>query len=124
MRELIVILSQQLSIDERQAQGGAAILFRAARDKLGDTEFSQMLGSVAGLDMLVRQAPQSGGGLFGSLASLAGGNTALLATIVTGFSRLNLSTDHAQKFVPIMLDYLRTQVGPDVVSRLEQTLRT
>lgn len=122
MKELIALLSQQLKINEKQAQGGAAILFKAAKDKLGGTEFSKMLGSVPGVESLVKQAPQSGG-LLGGLASLAGGNTALLATIVSGFSKLNLSTDQAQKFVPIMLDYLRTKVGPDVVDRLEKTLR-
>lgn len=122
MKELIALLSQQLKLDEKQAQGGAAILFKAARDKLGGTEFSKMLGSVPGVESLVKQAPQSGG-LLGGLASLAGGNTALLATIVSGFSKLNLSTDQAQKFVPIMLDHLRTKVGPDVVDRLEKTLR-
>lgn len=123
MKELIALLSQQLKINEKQAQGGAAILFKAAKDKLGGTEFSKMLGSVPGVESLLKQAPQSGGGLLGGLASLAGGNTALLATIVSGFSKLNLSTDQAQKFVPIMLDHLRTKVGPDVVDRLEKTLR-
>jgi len=124
MKDLIAVLSQQLKIDEKQAQGGAAILFKAAKDKLGGVEFSKMLSSVAGVEALVKKAPQSGGGLLGGLASLAGGNTALIANIVSGFSKLNLSTDHAQKFVPIMLDFLRTKVGPDVVSRLEKTLRT
>jgi hypothetical protein len=123
MQELIAKLSQQLKIDEQQARGGAAVLFKAAKDKLGSVEFNTMLGSVNGLDELIRQAPQSGGGLLGGLASLAGGNAALIATIVSGFSRLNLSTDHAQKFVPIVLDYLRGQVGPDAVGKLEKTLR-
>ena len=124
MKDLIAVLSQQLKIDEKQAQGGAAILFKAAKDKLGGVEFSKMLSSVAGVEALVKKAPQSGGGLLGGLAALAGGNTALIANVVSGFSKLNLSTDHAQKFVPIMLDFLRTKVGPDVVSRLEKTLRT
>ncbi len=123
MKELIAKLSRQLKIDEKQAQGGAAILFKAAKDKLGGAEFNRMLGPVAGVAALIKQAPQSGGGLLGGLASLAGGNTALIATIVSGFAQLNLSGDQAQKFVPIMLDYLRGQVGPDVVSKLEKTLR-
>ncbi len=33
------------------------------------------------------------------------------------------TTDDAKKFVPVMLDFLRTKVGPDVVSKLEKTLR-
>lgn len=122
MNDLITELSQKLGISETQAQGGAAILFKAARDKLGSAEFGRMLGSVPGMDALLRQAP-SGGGLFDAIASLAGGNAALLATIVSGFSRLNMTSDHAQQFVPIILDNLRTKVGTDTVSRLEQTLR-
>jgi hypothetical protein len=47
----------------------------------------------------------------------------LIATIVSGFSKLKLSTDDAQKFVPIVLDYLRGQVGPEAVDKLEKTLR-
>jgi hypothetical protein len=61
--------------------------------------------------------------LLGGLASLAGGNAALIATVVSGFSKLNLSSNDAQKFVPIVLDYLRGQVGPEAVSKLEKTLR-
>lgn len=123
MQELIALLSQQLGVDEKQARGGAGILFKAARDKLGSAEFARMLGPVAGVDALIQQAPRGGGGLLGGIVSLAGGNAALIATIVAGFSSLRMSSDHAQKFVPIILDYLRTQVGPDVVSRLERTLR-
>ena len=85
MKDLVTELSQKLRIDEAQAKGGAAILFKAAKDKLGGTEFNRMLGSVPGIDALVQQAPKGGGGLLGGLASLAGGNAALLATIVSGF---------------------------------------
>lgn len=124
MKELIDLLSRTLKIDERQAQGGAAILFKAARDKLGSTEFSRLLGSVPGIDALIGKAPDTrGGGLLGGLASLAGGNAALIASIVTGFGKLNLTSDHAQKFVPVILDYLRGKVGPEAVSKLEKTLR-
>jgi hypothetical protein len=123
MKELITRLSQQLKIDDKQARGGAAILFKAAKEKLGSAEFNRLLGPVSGVDALIKEAPQGGGGLLGGLASLAGGNAALIATVVSGFSKLNLSSNDAQKFVPVMLDYLRGQVGPEAVSKLEKTLR-
>ncbi len=123
MKDLVTELSRKLRINEAQAQGGAAILFKAAKDKLGGTEFNRMLGSVSGIDALIQQAPKSGGGLLGGLASLAGGNAALLATIVSGFSKLNMTSDQAQKFIPVMLDNLRAKVGPETVSKLEKTLR-
>lgn len=125
MKELVELLTQRLKVDERQALGGAGILFKAAKDKLGGAEFSRMLGSVPGIEGLIRKAPDGGkaGGLLSGLASLAGGNAAILANIVGGFSKLDLSSEHAQKFVPVILDYLRGKVGPETVSRLEKTLR-
>jgi hypothetical protein len=123
MKDLVTELSQKLKINEAQAKSGAAILFKAAKNKLGSSEFDRMLGSVSGVDSLIQHAPKGGGGLLGGLASLAGGNAALLATIVSGFSKLNMTSDQAQKFVPIILDNLRAKVGPDTISKLEKTLR-
>jgi hypothetical protein len=125
MQELTDLLMKRLKVDNQQAQGGAAILFKAAKEKLGGPEFNRLLGSVPGLDSLMARAPEakSGAGLLGGLAALAGGNAAIIASIAQGFSKLGLSTGHAQGFVPVILDFLRTKVGPDAVARLEKTLR-
>ena len=80
-----------------------------------------------GLADLMKKAPASGGGglggLLGGLAGAMGGNAALIATVVGGFGKLGLKPEDAKKFVPVILDFLRTKVGPDVVSKLEKTLR-
>jgi hypothetical protein len=126
MKELIDSLTQSLGISGAQAEGGAAVLFKAAKDKLGGEEFTQLLGSVPGLGDLMKKAPAAGGGLGGMLGGLAGamgGIAGLIATIVGGFSKLGLKPEDARKFVPVILDFLRTKVGPDVVSKLEKTLR-
>jgi uncharacterized protein VcgC/VcgE DUF2780 len=128
MKELIDQLTRSLGISGSQAEGGAAVLFKAAKDKLGSEEFSSLLGGVPGLGDLLKKAPASGGGgglggLLGGLAGAVGGNAGLIATIVGGFGKLGLKPEDAKKFVPVILDFLRTKVGPDVVSRLEKTLR-
>jgi hypothetical protein len=61
--------------------------------------------------------------MLGGLAGAIGGNAGLIATIVGGFGKLGLTTEDAKKFVPVMIAFLRTKVGPDVVSTLEKTLR-
>lgn len=126
MKELVQDIVSRLNISDRQATSGAAILFKAARDKLGARPFNDMLGKVAGIDALIAQAPPAGGvgKLFGGFASALGGNAALITTIVSGFSRLGLNADDARKFVPVILDHLRDKVGKDVVDKLEQTLRS
>jgi hypothetical protein len=128
MKELIDQLTKNLGISGTQAEGGAAVLLKAAKDKLGAAEFDSQLGSVPGLHDLLKKAPSSGGGgglggLLGGLAGAIGGNAALISTIVNGFGKLGLKAEDAKKFVPVILDFLRTKVGPDAVSRLEKTLR-
>lgn len=127
MKELIDLLTSRLGVTTGQAEGGAAVLFKAAKDKLGAADFDAQLGGVPGLGELLGKAPASGGsglgGLLGGLAGAVGGNAALISTVMTGFGKLGLTTDHAKKFVPVILDFLRSKVGPDVVSRLEKTLR-
>ena len=126
MKELIDQLTKSLGVSAAQAEGGAAVLFKAAKDKLGGEEFGKLLGGVPGLGDLMKKAPAAGGGLSGMLGGLAGamgGNAGLIATIVGGFSKLGLKPEDAKKFAPVIMGFLRTKVGPDVVSRLEQTLR-
>ena len=127
MKELVDLLSKNIGVSGSQAEGGAAVLFKAARDKLGGAEFDKLLGSVPGLGDLLGKAPASGGGglggMLGGLASAVGGNAALITTVLGGFGKLGLTADHAKKFVPVILEFLKSKVGPDVVSRLEKTLR-
>jgi hypothetical protein len=126
MKELIDTLTGALGVDARQAEGGAAVLFKAAKDKLGEAEYSRLLGGVPGLSDLIGKAPAAGGGLGGLLGGITGamgGNAALIGAVVGGFGKLGLTTDDAKRFVPVILDFLRRQVGPDVIAKLEKTLR-
>lgn len=126
MKELVDLLTKQLGVTGQQAEGGAAVLFKAAKDKLGGDEFGKLLGGVPGLSDLMNKAPATGGGLGGLLGGLAGavgGNAALVSTIMTGFGKLGLGVEDAKRFAPVILGFLKTKVGPDVVSKLEQTLK-
>jgi hypothetical protein len=126
VKELIDSLTAQLGVSGTQAEGGAAVLLKAAKDKMGGEEFGRLLGGVPGIDDLLRKVPASGGGLGGLLGGIAGavgGNAGLIATIVGGFGRLGLSVEDAKRFAPVMMDYLRGKVGPDVAAKLEEVLR-
>ncbi len=126
MQELTDLLIRQLGVSPAQAQGGAALLFKAARDKLGAQQFGTVLGKVPGIEALVLKAPgASGPGKFlGGLASAVGGNNAvILAGLIGGFGKLGLTQAHAQRFVPVVLGYLRNHIGEEDVATLEKTLR-
>ena len=126
MKELIDQLTKKLGVTGAQAEGGAAVLFKAAKDKLGAAEFDKLLGGLPGIGDLLRKAPAPGGGLGGLLGGLAGamgGNAALISTIVGGFGKLGLSTEDAKRFAQVTFEFLKSKVGPDAASKLEQTLR-
>jgi hypothetical protein len=126
VKELIDMLTKNLGVSGAQAEGGTAVLFKAAKDKLGEGEFGKLLGGVPGMSELLGKAPAGSGGfggLLGGLAGAIGGNAGVIAAVLQGFGKLGLTADHAKKFVPLILDYLRSQVGPDAVSKLEKTLR-
>jgi hypothetical protein len=127
MQELIDMLVKQLGVSGSQAEGGAAVLFKAAKDKLGAPEFDKLLGTLPGLGDLLKKAPAAGGGLGGLLGGLAGavgGNAQLISTIMGGFGKLGLTVDDAKRFAPVVMNFLRSKVGPDIAARLEQALRT
>ncbi len=126
MKDLMELLVREIGVSPQQAQGGAALLFKAARDKLGAQQFGTLLGKVPGIESLISQAPAAGGlgKLFGGLAAaVGGGNTAILAELVGGFGKLGLTQEHAQRFVPVVLDYLRGRIGAQDAAVLEKTLR-
>jgi len=127
MKELIDQLTKKLGVNATQAEGGAAVLFKAAKEKLGTGEFDKLLGGVPGLGDLMKKAPASGGGglggLLGGIAGAMGGNAALLSTIVGGFGKLGLGVEDAKRFAPVIMDFLRSKVGKDVADKIEKTLR-
>jgi hypothetical protein len=126
MKQLIDTLVKQLGVNEKQAQGGAAVIFKAARDKLGGGEFDKLLGNLPGAAQLADRAPATGGlgKMFGGLAgALGGGNAAILANVVTSFGSLGLTQDHARQFVPVIIEFLRGKLGQDKVATLERALK-
>ena len=95
--ELIDLLTNTLGVNADQATGGAGLLFKLAKEKLGDTDFSQISQHVPGVNELIESAPESGGiaGALGGLASAlgsSGSELGNLASLAGGFSKLELDS--------------------------------
>jgi hypothetical protein len=130
MEDLIQSLTRQLGVSDAQARGGTAALFKAAQERLGKGEFDQLLGGLPGIGQVLNSAPPSStsGGLLGGLASMAakvGGSSdmAQAAKVFAAASSLGLSKDSILQFVPIILNYVETHGGPDLVARLRTALK-
>jgi hypothetical protein len=120
--ELVDLLTKNLGVSETQAQGGAGLLFKLAKAKLGGTDFSKVSAAVPGIDSLIGAAPTGGGGMLGGLAKLFGGGGGL-AGLAGGFSKLGLDKSMISKFIPIILSFVQSKGGAGVKTLLEKALK-
>ena len=127
--ELTDLLAKNLGVSETQAQGGAGLLFRLAKEKLGAADFSKVSAAVPGIDTLMNTAPASGGGAPGGLGKLvsglfgAKGGASSLAGLAGGFSKLGLDAGMIGKFVPIILSFVRSKGGEGPKALLEKAFK-
>lgn len=122
--ELIGSLTKGLSITPHQATGGAGALFGLAKARLSTEDFTKLADAVPNMDGLLRAAPKPKGNspldsLAPSLPESAGG----LASVASSFKSLGLSPAMAQKFVPILTQYVRGKGGSGVASLLSGALK-
>ncbi len=121
--DLISTLTSQLGINDSQARGGAGLLLKMAREKLGG-EFSAIDAALPEANGLIEQAPESGGGALGAIGGLLGkfggsaGQMGALAELAGGFSKLGLDKSLVSKFIPVVLEYLQKQDGGDRLKEL------
>lgn len=134
MNELVKALVAQLGVTDDQATKGSGLLFKAAKERLGG-DFSKIEQALPGISRLIQAAPSasasaSGGGLgamLGGLASALGGGSesklGSIAALAGGFSSLKLSPDMIGRFVPVILDTLKSKAGPDILKLLAGALK-
>ncbi len=133
--ELIQQLVNSLGVEEGQAKGGAGLLFKMAKEQLGDGEFQQITSKLPGVTNLIGAAPDpssGGGGVMGAIGGIASslggesgnlGSLGSLASLAGGFSQLGLDTSMIGKFVPEVLSFAQRQGGDVVRGLLEKVLK-
>lgn len=126
--ELVQMLTSQLGISNDQANGGAGLIFKLAKDTLGGAEFGQVANAVPGVEDLMASAPE-GGGLASKLGGLASsltgdaGNLGNLATLAAGFKNLDLDSGMISKFIPIVLSFVQSKGGDTVKTILQKIIQ-
>ncbi len=120
--ELTDLLTKGLGVSEAQANGGAGLLFKLAKDKLGAGDFSKVSAVVPGMDSLLGAAPAAGGGMLGGISKMFGGAGGL-ASLAGGFSKLGMDGSMVSKFVPIILQFVQSKGGDGVKGLLEKVFK-
>jgi hypothetical protein len=127
--DLISTLTQTLGVNDTQAKGGAGLLFKLAKDKLPSTDFTKVAAAVPGMDSLIGSAPAVGGGALGSLGQMvsglggAAGGLGSIASLAGGFSKLGMGSDMLSKFVPVILEFVKSKGGETVKAILAKAFK-
>ena len=125
--DLLNMLTSQLGVNEDQAAGGAGMIFNLAKEKLGG-DFSQITNEIPEVTNLMSKAPSAGGGgLMGALgglaSSLGGDKLGNLASLASGFSKLDLDAGMIGKFIPIVLEFVKGKAGSGAMDLLSKVLK-
>ncbi len=134
--ELVGMLTSQLGITPKQAEGGSGAVFSYAKEKLKPEDYAKVAKAVPGIDGLISAAPkkdepQAGGGgtldtLAGAASQLggsAGGTVGTVAALAPAFQKLGLSGDTVGKFLPIVVGYVTKKGGTGVGDLLSGVLK-
>jgi len=120
MMELVQQLMAGAGVSGAQAEGGAGLLFGLLKEQLSAGDFARVADAVPGVEGLIDAAPDSGGGLGGLLGGVASafgaGQLGNLGSLVEGFGKLDLDAGMIGRFLPIVLAYLQSRGGSDLVS--------
>ncbi|USH02387.1 DUF2780 domain-containing protein [Grimontia kaedaensis] len=92
---LTELLSTDLGVDDKQAAGGAGALLAMAYETLGESQSSELLKMVPGMDSLTSMIP-------GDLGS----NLSNMESVDKVFNMLGMDSGMVQKFAPVILKHL------------------
>lgn len=121
--ELVNQLMVDLNVTEAQARGGAGLLFKQARERLGREKYARIAAVLPDTDGLIWEVPMakaSRGDDLGKLYSLLGREENTTSHVVAGFLKLDMSSSMVKKFIPIILAYAKDKGGDAVKALLEE----
>lgn len=123
--DLIQTITERLGVSETQARGGAGLIFRVARERLGGADFSRLAAAVPGIDGMIAAAPAQGaGGMLGGLMSrLGAGGAGMLAQLAEGFGKLDMDRGRIAAFLPLVLSFVQRQGGDELRGMLERLVQ-
>lgn len=124
MDEFISLVTSKLGIGEQEGKSATAGILDMIRGQLDESTFSSVLEKLPGAEALLKedtaagQDSGTGGGLLGSLTSMASGllggsDKSGLTGMATALAGSGLSLDKVPDFVAMLIDFLKQKLGSD-----------
>lgn len=123
MDEFISMVTEKLGIGESEGKSATAGVLGMLKDQLDESSFKSVLEKLPGAESLLADNPTAepksgGGGLLGSLTSMAGGllgggKSSGMAGMATALVGSGLGLDKIGDFVSMLMGYLKEKLGDD-----------
>lgn len=122
--ELVRSLTKELSITPEQATGGAGASFGLAKSKLCGDDFAKVSKVAPGIDSLLKAAPKpKSSSPLDSLTTSLPRSASGMVGVACSFRSLGLSPGMAERFIPVMTQYVDSKGGASVASLLGDVLK-
>jgi hypothetical protein len=105
---LVSSLSSSLGVTPTQAIGGTAVLLNSAKNKMQPLQYSELTKQTPGLGDILSS---------GSTASLLSS-----ASVANQFEALGMNSSMVSQFAPIILNYAKGYVSPEIATALSAAL--
>ena len=118
MDEFISMISQQLGVGENASRSATGGMLKLVKDKIGESAFGDVLQQLPGAETLVGEAEDSGaaksggGGLMGSLTSMAGSlmGDSGAGGVVQVLGKSGIGLDKASGFLSAFVTFLKQKL--------------
>lgn len=129
LKGMLNVLTENLDVDQSQAEGGLGALFSYLQQNISPEQFSQLSDGLPGLQNIIQSAPDvsqlsESDGLSGLLDKAAEYNESLKALndLKKQFEALGLSPDMIAQYAQQVRQYLDTEQGQQLKALINQGL--
>ncbi len=107
--DLIGMLTKEMGITKKQAEGGAGSIFNFAKEGMKDSDFGKLSKVVPGMDGLLGAVP----GLGGKSSMLGQATKTLMGmpAVYSAFKKLGLSESQVATMMPLLVNYVEKKGG-------------
>ena len=133
MDEFIQLVTKQLGVSSETSKSATGGILKMLQDQLGGELFAKVQAQLPGIQGLIGAADKAGtgatdagGGLMGSLTSMAGsllsGKAKGLAEVTAALTKSGLSIEKIPQFMTLLIDFLKDKLGNDLFATLAAKL--
>ena len=132
MDEFIQMVTKQLGVSDETGKSATGGILKMIQDQIDGDLFAKVQEQLPGIQGLIGASENSGaaetggGGLMGSLTSMAGsllgGKAKGLADITAALSKSGLSLDKIPQFLSLLVGFLKDKLGNDLFASVAAKL--